>query len=90
MPFVRAGDATFHYVLEGPAGAPVVMFSNSLGTSLEMWEAQAAALRGQYRVLRYDTRGHGLSDAPDAGTAGYTMDMLADDAASLAKAVERT
>lgn len=87
MPFVRVGDITLHYVLEGPAAAPVVMLSNSLGTSLEMWEAQASALRGQYRVLRYDTRGHGLSDAPDAGKAGYTMDMLADDAAALAKAL---
>lgn len=87
MPFVRTGDVTLHYVLEGPASAPVVMFSNSLGTSLAMWEAQAAALRGQYRVLRYDTRGHGLSDAPDAGMAGYSMDILADDAAALAKAL---
>ncbi|HVA16049.1 MAG TPA: 3-oxoadipate enol-lactonase [Stellaceae bacterium] len=87
MPFVRAGDITVHYVLEGPENAPVVMLSNSLGTSLALWDAQAAVLRGKYRVLRYDTRGHGLTDAPDVGEAGYTMDLLADDAAALMKAL---
>ncbi len=83
MAFVRTGDITVHYLLEGPEDAPVVMLSNSLGTSLALWDAQAAALRGKYRVLRYDTRGHGLTDAPPAGAAGYTMDQLADDAAAL-------
>lgn len=87
MPFIRTGDITTHYLLEGPEAAPVVMFSNSLGTSYAIWDHQAAALRGKYRVLRYDTRGHGLTDAPDAGEAGYTMDMLADDAAALIKAL---
>jgi len=87
MPFVRTGDITTHYLLEGPETAPVVMFSNSLGTSYSIWDHQAAALRGKYRVLRYDTRGHGLTDALDAGEAGYTMDMLADDAAALIKAL---
>jgi 3-oxoadipate enol-lactonase len=85
MPFIRAGDITVHYLLEGPESAPVVMLSNSLGTSLAVWNAQAAALRGKYRVLRYDTRGHGLTDAPPAGNTGYTMDQLADDAAQLIK-----
>ena len=87
MPFIRTGDIVTHYLLEGPESAPVVMFSNSLGTSLAIWDHQAAALRGKYRVLRYDTRGHGLTDAPDAGEAGYTMDMLADDAAALIRAL---
>src|SRR5690348_15838617 len=87
MPFIRTGDIVTHYLLEGPENAPVVMISNSLGTSLAIWDNQAAALRVRYRVLRYDTRGHGLSDAPDAGKAGYTMDMLADDAAALIKAL---
>jgi 3-oxoadipate enol-lactonase len=87
MPFVRTGDITVHYLLEGPESAPVVMFSNSLGTSYAIWDHQASALRGKYRVLRYDTRGHGLSDAPDAGEAGYTMDVLADDAAALIRAL---
>lgn len=87
MAFIRTGDITVHYVLEGPESAPVVMLSNSLGTSLPVWDAQAAALRGKYRVLRYDTRGHGLTDATPAGDTGYTMDQLADDAAALIKAL---
>ncbi len=87
MAFIRTGDITVHYVLEGPENAPVVMLSNSLGTSLPVWDAQAAALRGKYRVLRYDTRGHGLTDTTPAGDTGYTMDQLADDAAALIKAL---
>ncbi len=87
MAFVRAGDITVHYLLEGPENAPVVMLSNSLGTSLAVWDAQAAALRGKYRVLRYDTRGHGLTDVTPAGNSGYSMDQLADDAAALIRAL---
>ena len=49
---------TVRHVLEGPDGAPVVMFANSLGTTLEMWDAQAEALHDRYRVLRFDHRGH--------------------------------
>jgi 3-oxoadipate enol-lactonase/4-carboxymuconolactone decarboxylase len=49
---------TVRHHLEGPDGAPVVMFANSLGTTLEMWDAQAEALRDRYRVLRFDHRGH--------------------------------
>jgi 3-oxoadipate enol-lactonase / 4-carboxymuconolactone decarboxylase len=49
---------TVNHRLDGPDGAPVVMFANSLGTTLEMWEAQAAALHHRYRVLRFDHRGH--------------------------------
>jgi 3-oxoadipate enol-lactonase len=52
------------YTLEGPGDAPVVVFSNSLGTTGVMWDAQAAALSERFRVLRYDTRGHGGSPAP--------------------------
>ncbi|HET8758974.1 MAG TPA: 4-carboxymuconolactone decarboxylase [Solirubrobacteraceae bacterium] len=49
---------TVNHRLDGPDGAPVVMFANSLGTSLEMWDAQAEALSDRYRVLRFDHRGH--------------------------------
>ncbi len=59
-----AGNPDLNYVLEGPEDAPVLVLSNSLGTSLEMWDAQAPALRDRFRVLRYDTRGHGRSPAP--------------------------
>ena len=49
---------TVNHRLDGPEGAPVVMFANSLGTTLGMWDAQAGALRDRYRVLRFDHRGH--------------------------------
>ena len=69
-----------HHRLEGPEGAPVVVFANSLGTTLEMWDAQAAALAGRYRVLRFDLRGHGRSPVPPGP---YTVGDLADDALAL-------
>ena len=55
-----------NYLLEGPEDAPVLVLSNFLGTSLEMWDDQAPVLRGRFRLLRYDTRGHGGSPAPPA------------------------
>src|SRR2546425_8778591 len=77
---VTANGIRMHYALEGPAGAPVVTLSHSLAARLEMWEPQVKALAGRWRVLRYDTRGHGGSDAP-AGP--YTLDQLAEDARAL-------
>src|SRR3989449_8679016 len=61
---VTANGIRMHYALEGPAGAPVVTLSHSLAARLEMWEPQVKALAGRWRGLRYDTRGHGGSDAP--------------------------
>src|SRR3546814_13805148 len=46
------------------SNAPWVVFSNSLGTALEVWDAQAAALSPRFRILRYDQRGHGGSGVP--------------------------
>jgi len=77
---VTANGIRMYYALEGPAGAPVVTLSHSLAARLEMWEPQVKALAGRWRVLRYDTRGHGGSDAP-AGP--YTLDELAEDARAL-------
>jgi len=71
------------YELTGPADAPVVTLSNSLMSSHRMWDPQMPALAG-YRVLRYDTRGHGASGAP-AGS--YTLEILADDAVGLLDAL---
>lgn len=65
-----------HYVLEGASDKPVLVMSNSLGTTLEMWDPQMAALTAQYRVLRYDTRGHGRSALP---AASFGMHELAED-----------
>jgi 3-oxoadipate enol-lactonase/4-carboxymuconolactone decarboxylase len=69
-----------NYRLEGPDGAPVVVFAGSLGTNLAMWDDQAAAFAGTHRVLRYDHRGHGDSPVPPGP---YTIDDLADDALAL-------
>jgi len=69
-----------HHRVEGPAGAPVVVLAGSLGASLEMWDAQAAALAPRYRVLRFDHRGHGGSPVPDGP---YAMADLAADALAL-------
>ena len=53
-----------NYLLEGPEDAPVLVLSNSLGTAMEMWDAQAPVLGDRFRLLRYDTRGHARSPAP--------------------------
>jgi len=80
MPQIAANGIEIHYELSGPADAPVVLLSNSLGTRLEMWDPQLAALAQRYRVLRYDSRGHGRSSAP-AGP--YRLETLVDDALGL-------
>ena len=54
-----------HHTFAGPEEAGVVVLSNSLGTTLEMWEPQAAVLARDLRVLRYDMRGHGRSPVPE-------------------------
>src|SRR5690606_26273214 len=74
-----------NYLLEGPEDAPVVTFSHSLSANLGMWDAQAAALRERYRVLRYDTRGHGGTTATEGA---YTLEQLAEDAAGLLRALD--
>jgi len=68
-----------HYVIEGGADKPVLVLSNSLGTTLEMWDPQMAALTQHYRVLRYDTRGHGRSALPSApfGMTDLAGDVIA-------------
>jgi 3-oxoadipate enol-lactonase len=77
---VEANGLQVNYELTGKEGAPVVVLSHSLGTSLEMWNPQIAALEQHYRVLRYDTRGHGDSGAP---AQNYSLDQLGEDAVSL-------
>ena len=77
---VRVNDIDVNYVLEGPSGVPTVTLSHSLATDLSMWDRQATALATRYRVLRYDTRGHGGTDAP---AGAYSLTQLADDARGL-------
>jgi 3-oxoadipate enol-lactonase len=66
--------------LDGPAGAPPLLLSNSLGTTSEMWDPQIPALTGRYRVVRYDTRGHGTAPVPNGP---YSLDDLGGDAVAL-------
>lgn len=73
------------YRFDGPEQGEVVLFSNSLGADMSMWESQVPALtREGYRVLRYDSRGHGRSAVP-AGP--YSLGMLSDDALGLMDAL---
>ncbi|HLT31628.1 MAG TPA: 3-oxoadipate enol-lactonase [Myxococcaceae bacterium] len=71
------------YRWDGPEGAPVLLLSNSLGTHLGMWGPQVPLFAERFRVLRYDTRGHGRS----AATPGaYSMDRLGRDVIELLEA----
>ncbi len=85
MTVIKTRTIDLNHVLEGPADAPVVMFSNSLGADLSMWQAQADFLGSEYRVLRYDQRGHGASAVPPAP---YSFADLTDDAVALMDALE--
>jgi 3-oxoadipate enol-lactonase len=77
---IKANGININYQVDGPEGAPWIVLSNSLATNLAMWDQQAADLKAQYRVLRYDQRGHGTTDAP-AGR--YTFEQLIADALAL-------
>ncbi len=81
---IKANGITINYQIDGPDSSPCLVFSNSLATSLAMWDEQAAALKDSYRVLRYDQRGHGATDAP-AGR--YAYDTLLADALGLLDAL---
>jgi len=85
MPFIDVNGVCLRYRLEGKPGAPVIVFSNSLGTNLSMWESQVSALRGDFRILRYDTRGHGLSAV---APGPYTQEQLGGDLLALMDAIE--
>ncbi len=80
MPSVEINGTDLNYRIDGRHGGPSLLFSNSLGTNLGMWDAQVQALSQRFRIIRYDSRGHGLSGAPDAE---YTMDTLGRDALGL-------
>ena len=76
MSFVETGGARIHYSIEGADGAPVLAFSNSLGTNYSMWDLQAQELRKTFRILRYDTRGNGESAVLPGP---YTIEQLGND-----------
>lgn len=85
MPFIDIDDRRLHYQLDGPATAPVLVLSNSLGTTLEMWQPQREAFSRDFRLLRYDTRGHGKSTL---GEGACTLIQLAQDVLRLLDALD--
>lgn len=80
MSTLEVGDAVLRYEVDGREDAPWLIFSNSLGTNLAMWDAQMRRFAEEYRILRYDQRGHGRSSAPEGP---YAMDRLGGDVLAL-------
>jgi 3-oxoadipate enol-lactonase len=76
----RINGIEANYELHGREGAPWLVLSHSLACSVRMWDPQIAALKDRYRILAYDTRGHGGSEAPKGA---YTLELLADDLKAL-------
>src|SRR5438128_5884041 len=64
MPAIRANGIEMSYRLDGREDAPVLMLSNSLGTDYGMWDPQIGSFADRFRVVRYDSRGHGRSAVP--------------------------
>ena len=82
---INANGIKLNYEISGRDDAPVVMLSHSLASSMVMWNPQLAALESNFKVLRFDTRGHGDSDAPEGK---YSLEMLAQDAIALLDALD--
>jgi 3-oxoadipate enol-lactonase len=79
MPFIEIGKLRAHYELTGN-DKPVLVLSNSLGTNFSMWDPQMPELQRHFRILRYDTRGHGQSSVTPGD---YTIEQLGRDALDL-------
>ena len=84
MPHVLNDGCRIQYHTEGNSKAPALLFSNSLGTTSELWDPQSARCAASFHVIRYDTRGHGQSAAP-AGE--YTIGQLGGDAIAVLDAL---
>jgi 3-oxoadipate enol-lactonase len=85
MPFANLPDVKIHYELAGAETFPVLMFSNSLGTNLSMWNGQLETFARYFRILRYDTRGHGQSGV---SPGPYKMEQLSWDVIHLLDALQ--
>jgi 3-oxoadipate enol-lactonase len=80
MPFFSNHDVNLFYQIDGPADAPALVFSNSLGTTHQMWDGVVERMQGAFRCIRYDTRGHGASSV---SSRAFAISDLADDLAAL-------
>ncbi|HFS7495287.1 3-oxoadipate enol-lactonase [Acinetobacter baumannii] len=76
MPSFESADAQINYQTFGEPSSPALVFSNSLGTNYGMWQQQFNALKDQFFVICYDTRGHGSSSTPNGP---YTVEQLGED-----------
>lgn len=86
LSFATAGDGTrIAYRVDGPSDKPVLILSNSIATTLHMWDRQIPELSRHFRVVRYDTRGHGASGVP---AGAYSIDRLGRDVVELMDALE--
>ncbi len=83
MPHVLSGDARIYWRADGDTTLPTLVLGNSLGTDFSLWDPVLPRLMRHFRVVRYDMRGHGASDAP---AGHYTMTQLTDDLAAVADA----
>ena len=81
---IKVNNIQMNYELSGKKGAPVVVLSHSLSSSLLMWNPQMDVLNLYFQVLRYDIRGHGDSDTP---LGAYTLELLENDAIGLLDAL---
>ena len=81
---VKANGISFNVAIDGPEGAPWLVLSNSLLTNLAMWDEQVDGLKQSYRILRYDQRGHGGTQATEDS---YSFDLLVADVVALMDAV---
>jgi 3-oxoadipate enol-lactonase len=80
MAFTRANDIVLHHQVVGREGAPALVFANSLGSDFRIWQEIVPSLADRYRIVLYDKRGHGLSDAP---SGPYTIDDHTEDLLAL-------
>jgi 3-oxoadipate enol-lactonase len=85
MPMIDADGCPIHVEVEGRDDAPALMLSNSLGTNLSMWDPQAKAFAKEFRLIRYDRRGHGQSGAPKGP---YNMERLGRDVLAVLDALK--
>ncbi len=81
---IEANGISIHYRIDGAESGPWLVLSNPLVTDLTIWDPQVARLGQFFRILRYDQRGHGQTDAPPGR---YTFDLLADDTLGLLNAL---
>jgi 3-oxoadipate enol-lactonase len=85
MPFANINNSVHHYVLTGAKDKPALVFANSLGSDLHIWDDVVDLLAGHFRIVCYDKRRHGLSEAP---APPYTINDLSQDVLGLLDALK--